>query len=142
MDRSREADLESIRDSVAWLGGLSDNLVRVGPLSIGLDGLLAWIPGLGEIYSAGAAAFLLIQGFRAGVPAWVLLSAAAMMAARTAVDTVPVAGALAADLFTAHKWSARLIVRAIDRKLGQVTPEPAVEPRRSRKRWARFAQQG
>ena len=139
MARSREEELRSIRDGVAWVGGLSDSIVRVGPFSLGLDGLLAWVPGVGELYSAAAAAFLLGQGLRARVPAWVLLSAAGMMGLRTLVDTVPLAGAVAADLFTAHKWSAKLIVRAIDRKLGQAPGDVQDDRRRARRRWARVA---
>jgi hypothetical protein len=108
-----------IRDSVAMVGRLSDGLLRFGPLSLGIDGVLSWVPGLGEVYSAAAGAFILIQGVRAGVPAPTLILAAALMLSRTAVSAIPLAGPLAADLFTAHRWSARLVVGAIDRKLGR-----------------------
>jgi len=109
--------LASIRDSVAFVGRLSDSLVRVGPLSLGVDGVLSWIPGLGELYSTAAAAFILVQGLRAGVSAHVLLVCAGLMASRTMVSAIPLAGPAAADLFTAHRWSAKLVVRAIDAKL-------------------------
>ncbi len=112
-----EPDLEKIRDSVAWLGRMSDGIVRIGPFSLGLDGVLAWVPGLGEVYSMGAAGFLLLQGVRARVPVGVLAVCAAMMAFRTGISAIPLAGSAAADLFTAHKWSARLIVRAVEREL-------------------------
>ncbi len=121
MPQSREPDLEAIRASVAVVGRLSDGLVRLGPFSLGLDAVFSWIPGLGEIYSAGAAAFLLVQGFRARVPVSTLLVAAALMVGRTLITAVPVAGAVAADLLTAHKWSARLIIAAIDRRLAAET---------------------
>ena len=38
-------------------------------------------------------------------------------------DTVPIAGALFADVFTAHKWAARMVVRAIDQRLGVPTAD-------------------
>jgi hypothetical protein len=38
-------DLHNIRNNVARVKKLSDNVVGVGPLGIGLDGLLTWIPG-------------------------------------------------------------------------------------------------
>jgi hypothetical protein len=120
--------LLKIRDSVAMVGRLSDGLLRLGPLSLGIDGVLSWVPGLGEVYSAAAGAFILIQGVRAGVPVTTLALAAGLMLSRTAVSAIPLAGPLAADLFTAHRWSARLIVRAIDQKLGRLSE---VEPRRS-----------
>ena len=117
MSFRREPDLEAIRRSVERIGVLSDSLVRLGPLSIGLDGVLDWIPGAGEIYSVAAAAIILVQGARARVPVGVLLLAAALMGARALITAVPLAGPLAADLLTMHKWSARLICRAIERRM-------------------------
>jgi hypothetical protein len=123
-------DLRSIRDSVRLVGRLSDNLVHVGPFRLGIDGVLSWIPAVGEIYSLGAGAFILVQGARAGVPASVLARAGLLLGIRTFGDAVPFAGPLFADLFTAHRWAAKMIVEAIDQKLGE--PAPAA----GRFRWA------
>jgi hypothetical protein len=109
--------LARIRDSVAIVGRLSDSLVRLGPFRLGVDGALSWIPGVGEAYSMIAGAFIIVQGLRAGVPIYVLLLCAALMASRTTVSAIPFAGPLAADLFTAHRWSAKLVIRAIDAQL-------------------------
>jgi hypothetical protein len=111
------AELARIRDSVAIVGRLSDSLVRFGPLRLGVDGALSWIPGLGEAYSTLAGGFIVIQGLRAGVPLHLLAFCALLMASRTTVSAIPLAGPLAADLFTAHRWSAKLVVRAIDARL-------------------------
>ena len=109
--------LARIRDSVAFVGRLSDSLVRFGPFRLGVDGALSWVPGLGEAYSMIAGAFIIVQGLRAGVPLHILLLCAALMASRTTVSAIPLAGPLAADLFTAHRWSAKMVVRAIDARL-------------------------
>ncbi|HEX3407495.1 MAG TPA: DUF4112 domain-containing protein [Caulobacteraceae bacterium] len=122
-----DAELRSIRNTVNLVGRLSDNIVKLGPLSLGVDGVLSWIPAVGEIYSFGAGAFILVQGARAGVPATVLARAGLILGARTLGDVVPLAGPVFADLFTAHRWAANMIVDAIDRQLG-VAPAP----RRSR----------
>src|SRR5947209_5357334 len=111
------SELKSIRDSVERIGRLSDGLVRLGPFSFGVDAVLSWIPAVGELYSAGAGAFILVQGARAGVPATVLARAGFILGVRTLGDAVPFAGPLFADLFTAHKWAARMVVEAIDRGL-------------------------
>ena len=116
------AELERIRDSVAIVGRLSDSLVRWGPFRLGLDGVLSWIPGVGELYSASAAGFILIQGWRAGVPLATLILCAALMGSRTVVSAIPLAGPLAADLFLAHRVSAKLVVRAIDTMLSAGAP--------------------
>jgi hypothetical protein len=119
--RSTDSELRSIRHSVSWVGRLSDNIVRVGPLSLGVDGILSWIPGVGEIYSTVAGGFIVIQGARAGVPLPILATATALLTCRTLISGIPIAGAAFADVFTAHRWAAALIVRAIDRQLAPVS---------------------
>jgi hypothetical protein len=111
---------------VATVGRLSDSLVRFGPFRLGLDGVLSWIPGVGEVYSTGAAVFIIVQGVRARAPLHVLVACAALMGGRTLVSAVPLAGPLAADLFLAHRLSAGMVVRAIDKMLpaGAVPPPP------------------
>ncbi|MGZ6037472.1 MAG: DUF4112 domain-containing protein [Phenylobacterium sp.] len=116
-----DAELRSIRDSVALVGRLSDGLVQFGPFSLGIDGVLSWIPGLGDVYSTLAGGFIIVQGARAGVPGAVLGGAALLIACRTVVGSVPLAGSAFADFFTAHKWAAAMIVRAIDQGLGAPT---------------------
>ncbi|HEX3367633.1 DUF4112 domain-containing protein [Phenylobacterium sp.] len=118
------AELRSIRDSVALVGRLSDSLVRIGPFSLGIDGVLSWAPGLGDLYSAVAGGFIVVQGARAGAPGPVLGAAALLIGCRTLVGAVPIAGSAFADFFTAHKWAAAMIVRALDERLG-VTSESA-----------------
>ncbi len=113
-----DAELQSIRDSVALVGRLSDSLVRLGPFSLGIDGVLSWVPGLGDVYSTVAGGFIVVQGARAGVPGPVLAGAVLLLGCRTAVGAVPLAGSVFADFFTAHKWAAAMIVRAIDERLG------------------------
>ncbi len=87
---------------------------------------------MGEIYSAAAAAFLLTQGARARVPLSTLALAAGLMGARTVITAIPLAGPAVSDLLTMHKWSAQLIVAAIDRRLA--VPLPATSARRSPRR--------
>jgi hypothetical protein len=58
-------DLHNIRNNVARVKKLSDNVVGVGPLGIGLDGLLTWIPGAGELYSLGAGGLIVWDAVRA-----------------------------------------------------------------------------
>jgi len=123
-----DSDLRSIRNSVSLVGRLSDNIVRIGPFSLGIDGVLSWIPAVGEIYSLGAGAFILVQGVRAGVPVSVLARAGLILGLRTVGDVVPFAGPLFADVFTAHKWAANMIVRAIDQRLGLPVRETSRSP--------------
>jgi hypothetical protein len=121
-----DSELRSIRDSVDRLGRLSDGLIRIGPFNFGIDAVLSWIPAVGELYNAGAGVFILVQGARAGVPVTVLAQAGAVLGLRTLGDSIPFAGPLFADVFTAHRWAAKMVVQAIDRRLGA-----AVQPVRA-----------
>jgi hypothetical protein len=124
-----DAELRAIRDSVALIGRLSDSLLRIGPFSLGIDGILSWIPGLGDIYSVVAGGFIIVQGARAGVAPSVLTGAALLMGLRTAIGAVPLAGSAIADFFTAHKWAAAMVVRAIDTQLGTEISADVPPPR-------------
>ena len=115
-------EVERIRASIARIGKLSDSVIRIGPFGLGLDGLLAWVPLVpaGAIYSAGAGAFLLMQGWRARVPAATLGLAAVLLTARTAASAIGeealplILVELGVDLFRAHKWTADMLLKAID----------------------------
>jgi hypothetical protein len=137
MAKTPGPDLEGIRKSVERVGKLSDSIVRLGPFGLGVDGALSWIPGVGEVYSAAAGAFILVQAARARVPLPVLLAVAGLVASRTAITTVPVGGPVAADLLRVHRLSAWLVTKAIERKIakggeaarpvaaGSLAPEPS-----------------
>jgi hypothetical protein len=58
-------DIEKIWSNVEGVKKLSDRAVGIGPFGIGLDGLLAWVPGAGLAYTVGAAGWLLVQAARA-----------------------------------------------------------------------------
>ncbi len=107
-------DLHNIRNNVERVKKLSDNIVGVGPLGIGMDGLLTWIPGAGELYSLGAGALLLIDGVRARAAPMIMIQMAAIILIDTAVGAVPVAGKIADMLFTGHKWSADMLTKHMD----------------------------
>jgi len=119
-------EISNIRAAIARVGSLSDSIIGVGPLKIGLDGILAWIPGVGTVYSLGAAGLLIIQGMRARVPVGALLQVIILLGVRTLVTTsgeaaamltmlpVTIPAELAVDFFRAHKWSADILLKAID----------------------------
>jgi hypothetical protein len=54
-----QIDVHNNRASIEAISRISDNLIGIGPVGIGLDGILAWIPGVGELYSIGAGAALI-----------------------------------------------------------------------------------
>jgi hypothetical protein len=121
-------EVHNARGAIERIGRLADNLVRVGPFGVGLDGLLTWIPVVGGLYSLGAGAALLGYGLRARVPATSLVQVLAIVLVRSGVGEVPLAGQIAVDLFRGHKWAADLLVRAIDQTLYVDGPNDPASP--------------
>jgi hypothetical protein len=113
-----QSDLQKIRSSVARIRSLSDRVVGVGPLGIGMDGLLSWIPGAGVLYSAGAGAILVAQGARARLPGGKLALMSAILAFDTLLDVLPNPVTAVIDtFFTGHKWSANILLGHMDRTI-------------------------
>jgi hypothetical protein len=118
-------EVVNARRAIERIGGLSDNIIHIGPFGLGIDGVLAWVPGLGELYSLAAGGMLILLGFRARVPLSALVqvfmavglrSAAGVPAAALLGPLYPISGAVV-DLFRAHKWSADMLARTIDETL-------------------------
>lgn len=107
-------DLHNVRASVERVKKLSDNVIGVGPVGLGLDGILAWIPMAGKIYSAGAGGLLIVEAIRARSSATVLVQMSAIILIDVFANSVPGVGALADMLFAGHKWSANLLLKHMD----------------------------
>lgn len=107
---------------------LSDGLVRIGPWGLGLDGVLAWVPGANIIYSVGAGALLIFEGTQAGASRWTLARMAAYVAANSAMSQVPIAGWAMDTLFRGHLMAANALQKDIEARHGPA-PAEAMSPR-------------
>ena len=58
-------DIEKIWSNVEGVKKLSDRVIGIGPFGIGLDGLLAWVPVVNQVYTVGAGGWLIFQAVRA-----------------------------------------------------------------------------
>ncbi len=118
---------------------LSDRLIGVGPIGIGLDGVLAWVPGAGLIYGVSAGGLLMIQAFQAKASAGTMARMMAYLVADNLSDTVPVAGWLVDTLFPGHLMAAKALQKDIEAKHG-LPDDVAAE--RGRKRRGLFRKKG
>jgi hypothetical protein len=116
-------ELEEIAKSVTDWRRISDHLFRVGPLKVGLDGILTWIPGVGDAYGLGASAFLLVQAARAGASNETLVKMGLLLGTDAVVGSVPVIGDAFDMIFRAHARSARVLTDDI-RKRQAALPAP------------------
>lgn len=98
---------------------LSDEMIRIGPWSLGLDGVLAWIPGVGTVYSLGAGGYLLYEAAQVGASKATLGRMAAWLAADSALSGVPVIGWAIDTFFRGHRMAAMALQKDIERRFGR-----------------------
>lgn len=97
---------------------LSDRLVGIGPFGIGLDGVLAWVPGANLLYSVAAGGMLLIEGLGAGASLGTLLRMGVYLAADSATSEVPIIGWAIDTVFPGHLMAANALQKDIERRHG------------------------
>lgn len=98
---------------------LSDRLIGVGPWGLGVDGVVAWIPVVGTVYSVGAAALLLSEAAQSGASRATLLRMAGYLGVDTVASGVPLVGWVLDTLFTGHAFAARALQKDIERRHGR-----------------------
>jgi hypothetical protein len=130
---SMESDRE--RAHRAWRNAerikkLSDDLIRIGPWGLGLDGVLAWVPAAGSIYSLGTGGLLLYEGAKAQASTWTLVRMAAYMLVNSAMSEGPVIGWAMDTLFRAQLMAANALQRDIEARHGPALAADELRPRR------------
>lgn len=119
---------------------LSDRVIGIGPFGLGLDALMAWVPGANVVYSVGAGAFLLVNAVKAGASAGTVAKMLAFLAADSATSTVPVVGWTVDMLFPGHLMAAGALQKDIEARHG--APEGVGKKRRMRKAKGRLPVRG
>ena len=97
---------------------LSDGLIRIGPWGLGIDGVVAWIPGANVAYSVGAGAILLFEAVQAGAAPETLVRMGLYLTVNTALDGVPVLGWAMDTLFRGHAMAAGALQKDIEKRYG------------------------
>lgn len=107
-------DIERIWSHVEGVKKLSDRIIGLGPVGIGLDGILAWIPGVGLAYGLGAGALLIGLGLQAKASPATLAKMASFLVVDNATDTVPVLGWAVDTVFPGHLLAAKALQKDIE----------------------------
>ncbi len=102
---------------------LSDGMFKVGPWGVGLDGILAWAPVVGTVYSLCAGGLLLYEATKAGASRSTLGRMAAWLAADTAFSGVPIVGWAIDTFFRGHHMAAKALQRDIELRHGRPLTE-------------------
>ena len=122
--RSIIMDVTPERARRAWsvaerIKRLSDRVVGIGPLGLGLDGILAWVPVAGPVYSLGAGGLLLYEAASVGASRATLARMAVYLAADTASSGVPIIGWAVDTLFPGHLMAARALQKDLEKRFGK-----------------------
>lgn len=117
-----QLDLHNIRLGVGKISRLSDRIIGIGPLGVGLDGVLSFTPVAGVVYSAAAGALLLAHAVRARASAGVMLEMFVLLAINTLLDVpggtpLGIFSGIADTVFMGHRWSADLLLKHMDQTL-------------------------
>jgi hypothetical protein len=78
-----------------WLAWLMDRSIKIGPWSIGLDGFLGLIPGIGDITGGAISSYIIARAMQVGVSR----GAIARMVLNVAIDSLLGAIPLVGDIF-------------------------------------------
>lgn len=113
---------------------LSDRMLKVGPLNLGIDSALALLPVGGGLYTIGLGGWMLYMGFKAKAAPATLMRMAAYVGADALTAEVPLLGSLVDALFPGHILAAKALRRDLEGRYG---PIPAEAPQR--RAWAGFA---
>lgn len=109
IDLTRQGTL----DRLEWLAWFSDSALRIPGTSrsIGFDGVLSFVPGVGTLFGTGLSLYVLAEALRHGAPPRLLTRMGLNVAADTALGAVPVVGALFDMAFKANQRNLTLLRR-------------------------------
>ncbi len=97
---------------------LSDKLISIGPFGVGLDGVLAWVPGANLVYSVAAGGLLVVEGVAAGASPVTLARMSVYLVADSVTSEVPFIGWAVDTLFPGHLLAAKALQKDIEARHG------------------------
>ena len=98
------------------LSHLLDDFIRIPgtPIRFGLDGIVGFIPGIGDLLGGLASTIIIIAAWSRGIPKVTLTRMVANVAIETVVGSVPVLGNLFDIGWRANRRNYALLTGAID----------------------------
>jgi len=112
------AHIREIWNQAELVKKLSDGLIRIGPWGLGLEGMLAFLPGANLVYGLGAGGVLVWLAIKADCSKGTIARMVAYLAIDNATDAIPILGWAADALFTGHKMAANALQKDIERRYG------------------------
>jgi hypothetical protein len=105
---------------IEWLAWLMDNSVRVGPWSVGLDGFIGLIPGVGDMASAAVSAVIISRAMKSGVSKGAVMRMVLNVVLDTLAGAIPLFGDLFDFAFKSNTYNLEIYREAIRGERQQV----------------------
>lgn len=109
--------LPSSNEHLDYIASLLDDMWRIPGTSIrfGLDALIGWIPGIGDVMAAVASCVIVFASWRRGVAPITLTRMVTNILLETVVGGVPVVGDLFHVFWKANRRNYRILLREKER---------------------------
>lgn len=98
---------------IEWLAWLMDESIRLGPLAVGLDGILGLIPGIGDMAGSAVSAVIILRAMRSGIPKSAVIRMVLNVALDTLAGTVPLFGDIFDFAFKSNMYNLRIYREAL-----------------------------
>ena len=114
--RFRKGGAAFSNENLDTLSHLLDDFIRIPgtPIRFGLDGIVGFIPGVGDILGGLASSIIIVAAWIRGVPKAVVARMVLNVAIETAVGSLPVVGNLFDIGWRANRRNYRLLAESLD----------------------------
>jgi hypothetical protein len=102
---------DPVAEKIAWV---MDSSIPVGRWTIGLDGILGLIPGLGDVLGALIGMLIVLRAIQAGIPRVVIARMMTNIAIDTFVGSIPILGDTFDFVFKSNSKNLRIYEEALN----------------------------
>jgi len=102
---------DPVAEKIAWI---MDDCIRVGRWSIGLDGIVGLVPGLGDVLGALIGMLIVLRAIQAGIPRVVIARMMTNIAIDTFVGSIPIFGDTFDFVFKSNSKNLRIYEDALN----------------------------
>jgi hypothetical protein len=102
---------DPVAEKIAWI---MDDSIRVGRWSIGLDGIIGLVPGLGDVLGALIGMLIVLRAIQAGIPRVVIARMMTNIAIDTFVGSIPIFGDTFDFVFKSNTKNLRIYEDALN----------------------------
>jgi hypothetical protein len=98
---------------IEWLAWLMDDSIRLGRWSVGLDGFIGLIPGIGDMAGVAVSAIIIARAMQSGIPRSAILRMVVNVGIDSLVGVVPLVGDLFDFAYKSNRYNLEIYRESI-----------------------------